>query len=81
MGFFALGARFHRAVSPDTTSGMSDSAGHKITADEVRHVAKLSRLAIDESRLPELTRRLEPILHYIEQINSADVTGVEPMSE
>jgi len=59
---------------------MSDSAGHKITADEVRHVAKLSRLAIDESRLPALTRQLEPILHYIEQINSADVTGVEPMA-
>ena len=30
--------------------------------------------------MPEITRRLEPILHYIAQINSADVAGVEPMA-
>jgi len=53
---------------------------HAITADEVRHVAKLARLAVDEARLPAIAAQLQPILGYIEQLNSVDVTGVAPMA-
>jgi aspartyl-tRNA(Asn)/glutamyl-tRNA(Gln) amidotransferase subunit C len=52
----------------------------KITLDQVRHVAMLSRLAIDDSRLVKLTGQLESILGYITKINQADITGVEPMA-
>jgi aspartyl-tRNA(Asn)/glutamyl-tRNA(Gln) amidotransferase subunit C len=51
-----------------------------ITPDDVRHVAKLARLAVVDSSLPALAAQLEPILHYIEQINEVDVSGVEPMA-
>jgi aspartyl-tRNA(Asn)/glutamyl-tRNA(Gln) amidotransferase subunit C len=52
----------------------------KITLDEVRHVAKLSRLALDESRLEKFSAQLGSILQYIAKISEADVTGVEPMA-
>ena len=51
-----------------------------ITQDTVRHVAKLSRLALDESHLQKYTAQLEQILHYVAKINEADVAGVEPMA-
>jgi aspartyl-tRNA(Asn)/glutamyl-tRNA(Gln) amidotransferase subunit C len=52
----------------------------KITLDQVRHVAKLSRLALDEARLQKLAGQLESILDYVAQISKADITGVEPMA-
>ena len=60
---------------------MSD-ARHAATVspEDVRHVAKLARLAVDESRLPAVATQLGSILGYIEQINEVDVTGVEPMA-
>jgi aspartyl-tRNA(Asn)/glutamyl-tRNA(Gln) amidotransferase subunit C len=52
----------------------------RITLDQVRHVAKLSRLALDEPRLEKLAGQLESILDYVAQIAKVDVTGVEPMA-
>ena len=53
---------------------------HAVTPEDVRHVAKLARLAVDDARLPAIAGQLEPILHYIEQLNAVDVSGVEPMA-
>jgi aspartyl-tRNA(Asn)/glutamyl-tRNA(Gln) amidotransferase subunit C len=47
---------------------------------QVRHVAKLARLALPEERLHKLTGQLEGILEYVAQIGKADVTGIEPMA-
>jgi len=52
----------------------------KITLDQVRHVAKLSRLALDEGRLGESSTQLGSILEYVAKIGEVDVTGVEPMA-
>jgi aspartyl-tRNA(Asn)/glutamyl-tRNA(Gln) amidotransferase subunit C len=52
----------------------------KITPDTVRHVAKLSRLALTEPKVELFTRQLESILEYIDKIKSIDVTNVEPMA-
>jgi len=52
----------------------------KITLADVRHVAKLSRLALSEEQLQKFTTQLEPILEYIAKIAEVDVTGVEPMA-
>ena len=54
--------------------------GASISADDVRHVAKLARLAVPEDRLPHLTGQLESILGYVAKIGEADVSGVEPMA-
>jgi aspartyl-tRNA(Asn)/glutamyl-tRNA(Gln) amidotransferase subunit C len=55
-------------------------AGQKITLDQARHVAKLGRLALDESRLQQFTVQLESILEYVAQIGKLDVSGVEPVA-
>jgi aspartyl-tRNA(Asn)/glutamyl-tRNA(Gln) amidotransferase subunit C len=53
---------------------------HKITPDEVKHVARLARLALDEHRIAKLAGELESILGYVAKISEVDVTGVEPMA-
>jgi aspartyl-tRNA(Asn)/glutamyl-tRNA(Gln) amidotransferase subunit C len=52
----------------------------KITPDQVRHVARLARLAMDEDQLRRLTPQLESILEYVAKIGEVDVAGVEPMA-
>lgn len=51
-----------------------------INQEQVRHVAKLARLAISDTDLPRVTQQLESILEYVEQLKQADVSGVEPMA-
>lgn len=51
-----------------------------ITEDEARKVAHLARIAVDDAQLPALARELSGILHFMEQLNEVDVTGVEPMT-
>jgi aspartyl-tRNA(Asn)/glutamyl-tRNA(Gln) amidotransferase subunit C len=55
-------------------------AQQKITLDQVRHVAKLSRLSLDDARLAKFAAQLESILGYVAKIAEVDVTGVEPMA-
>jgi aspartyl-tRNA(Asn)/glutamyl-tRNA(Gln) amidotransferase subunit C len=52
----------------------------KISIDDVHHVAKLARLALDESRLRKFAGQLEHILEYVDKISQLDTTGVEPMA-
>ncbi len=56
---------------------MSDQ---KITLDQVAHVAKLSRLALDQERLSKFSTQLASILEYVDKIGEVDTTGVEPMA-
>jgi aspartyl-tRNA(Asn)/glutamyl-tRNA(Gln) amidotransferase subunit C len=52
----------------------------KITLHDVRHVAKLARLAMDEPQLQKLTTELEGILEYVAKLERVDVASVEPMA-
>jgi aspartyl-tRNA(Asn)/glutamyl-tRNA(Gln) amidotransferase subunit C len=56
---------------------MSDST---ITIDEVRHVAKLARLEMDETELARFTHQLESILGYVAKISQLNVDKVQPMA-
>lgn len=51
-----------------------------VTPEDVRKVARLSRITIDESRVEPMTSELNNILNWIEQLNEVDVDGVEPMT-
>ncbi len=51
-----------------------------LTPEQVRHVAKLARLALPQERLDKLAPQLESILHYIDTLKQVDVAGVEPMA-
>ena len=52
----------------------------KISPQQVRHVARLARLALDDDELERFGAQLESILGYVAKIDQADVTGVEPMA-
>lgn len=55
-------------------------AQQKITLSDVRHVAKLARLALSEEKLQTLTQQLESILGYVAKISEVDTSKVEPMA-
>jgi aspartyl-tRNA(Asn)/glutamyl-tRNA(Gln) amidotransferase subunit C len=44
----------------------------------IDHVAKLARLALTPAEKEKFSRQLGEVLHHIEQLGKADVTGVEP---
>nr|WP_203115124.1 Asp-tRNA(Asn)/Glu-tRNA(Gln) amidotransferase subunit GatC [Alicyclobacillus sp. TC] len=48
----------------------------QITADTVRHVAKLARLAVSETEVERLTPELNDILHYAEQLQQLNLDDV-----
>jgi len=49
-------------------------------ADEVRHIAHLARLAIDETAIADYARELSAILDLVAQMNRIDTTGIEPLA-
>jgi aspartyl-tRNA(Asn)/glutamyl-tRNA(Gln) amidotransferase subunit C len=50
----------------------------KISPEEVRETAMLARLELSDEEVARLTRELDAILGYMEQLAKLDVTGVEP---
>jgi len=50
----------------------------KITRQEVEAVARLARLALDESELDALTGQMDAILGYVEQLNELNTDGILP---
>jgi len=55
---------------------MSDT----VSAKDVKKIARLSRLHVNEDRLQPLADELNGILGWIEQLQEVDVEGVEPMT-
>jgi aspartyl-tRNA(Asn)/glutamyl-tRNA(Gln) amidotransferase subunit C len=51
-----------------------------IGSAEVKNIAHLARLAIDEDLIPDYARNLSDILALVEQMNAVDTAGVEPMA-
>ena len=51
-----------------------------LNIDDVRHVADLARLALDDDQLERLRGQLERILGYAEQISDVATTDVPPTS-
>ena len=52
----------------------------KISPEQVRHVAKLSRLALTEPRAQKFAAQLESILEYVAKMDEVDMSAVEPMT-
>ena len=52
----------------------------KLTEEQVRRVAKLARLNIDDDEVAALTRQLGAILGYVAQLDELDTTNVEPLA-
>ena len=48
----------------------------RISADDVRKVAKLARLNLPDDKITTYTGQLESILGYVSQLEQVDTTGV-----
>lgn len=59
---------------------MSTTPPSSLTAQQVQHVAKLSRLQLSEAELDQFARQLSKVLEHVSKLNELDVTGVEPMA-
>ncbi len=51
-----------------------------LKTDDVRNIAQLARLAIDDDALEQYTADLSRILDLVEQMNQVDSSDVEPLS-
>ena len=51
-----------------------------VTEKEVRHVAKLARLALSEDEIARMVPELNNILGWVEQLSEVDTDGVEPLT-
>ena len=51
-----------------------------LTASDVKKISHLARLAIDEADIEKYTNDLSNILDTFENMNEANVEGVEPMA-
>ena len=51
-----------------------------LDTDDIKSIAKLARLKIDEADVPLYATNLSSILDLVEQMNTVDTEGVVPMS-
>jgi len=52
----------------------------RLTDQQVRHVAKLSRLDLNDQEIEHFSGQLSDILEYVSKLNELDVDKVEPMA-
>ncbi|WP_342429305.1 Asp-tRNA(Asn)/Glu-tRNA(Gln) amidotransferase subunit GatC [Neobacillus sp. FSL H8-0543] len=50
----------------------------RISNKEVKHVANLARLAITEEEMEKMTKELDAIITFAEQLNELNTENVEP---
>jgi aspartyl-tRNA(Asn)/glutamyl-tRNA(Gln) amidotransferase subunit C len=51
-----------------------------LTREDVLHVAELARLSLRPEEIATLTRQLNDILAYVEQLQQLDTQGVSPLA-
>ena len=52
----------------------------KIDVEQVRKVAKLARLELNQDEIQEFAGQLSAIIEYVEKINELDTENVEPLA-
>ena len=48
--------------------------------EKINHVAKLARISVDEAKVESLTKDLNSIFKFIEQLNELNTDKVEPLT-
>jgi aspartyl-tRNA(Asn)/glutamyl-tRNA(Gln) amidotransferase subunit C len=51
-----------------------------VNAEQVRHVAKLARIAMSDAEVDAQVPELNQILGWVEQLATVDTEGVEPLT-
>ena len=52
----------------------------RLSDDDVRHVAKLARLKLDDAQVHAFAEQLSDVLAYVRKLDELDVSNVEPMA-
>ena len=55
-------------------------AAMSVSNDQVRHIAKLARIAMSEAELERLGPELNAIIGWVEQLAEVNTDGVEPLT-
>jgi aspartyl-tRNA(Asn)/glutamyl-tRNA(Gln) amidotransferase subunit C len=55
-------------------------AAMSVSPDQVRHIAKLARIAMSEAELERLGPELNAIIGWVEQLAQVNTDGVEPLT-
>jgi aspartyl-tRNA(Asn)/glutamyl-tRNA(Gln) amidotransferase subunit C len=50
-----------------------------LTSEQVRHVAKLSRISLSEEEINQAKKDLGTIFEHIDRLSEVDTDGVEPL--
>ena len=48
--------------------------------EKIKYVAKLARISVNEAKVDSLTKDLNSIFKFIEQLNELDTSNVEPLT-
>ncbi len=51
-----------------------------VNAQQVRHVAKLARIAMSDAEVDALVPELNNILGWVDQLSAVDTDGIEPLT-
>ena len=51
-----------------------------VSNDQVRHIAKLARIAMSEEELARLGPELNAIIGWVEQLGEVNTDGIEPLT-
>ena len=51
-----------------------------VTPEQVRHIARLARIAMSDEEIAALAPELNNILGWVEQLGEVDTEGVEPLT-
>lgn len=51
-----------------------------LSADDVRKVARLAKIALSEAEVEDARARLSAVLGYMQRLQRLDLAGVEPMA-
>ena len=51
-----------------------------VSPEQVRHIAKLARIAMSDEEIERLVPELNNILGWVEQLGEVDTDGVEPLA-
>jgi len=51
-----------------------------LTTDDIKQIAHLARIGLDEAAVEPLRDDLATVLTLVEQLNAVDTSGVEPMA-
>jgi len=52
-----------------------------ISKEQVKHIAKLARIRLNEKEVEKFKRELSSVLDYVEKLKEVDTENVEPISQ